>query len=66
MDPLDALTESNRKAPAPDTAPAAAAWLRNPDAIDKRKTLLQEIEELANEPRWTGPDYGTPENPAHE
>ena len=41
VDPLDALTDSNPKAPAPDTAPAAAAWLRNPHAIEKRKTYAQ-------------------------
>ena len=65
MDPLDALTDSNPKAPAPDTAPAAAAWLRNPHAIEKRKTLAQElIEDLEQNGEWTGPDYGTPENPA--
>jgi hypothetical protein len=38
VDPLQSLTDTSRKQPATDTAPAAAAWLHNPASIEKRKT----------------------------
>ena len=73
MDPLDALTDSNPKAPADDTAPAAAAWLHNPDAPrapqkltkwQEIKLWLREVEkDLAENGQWDGPPYGSPENP---
>lgn len=58
MDPLDALTDSNPKAPATDTAPAAAAWLRNPDSAPVQhescaQRLMRDLEENGE---WTGPD----------
>jgi secreted protein with Ig-like and vWFA domain len=67
VDPLQSLTDTSRKQSATDAAPAAAAWLQNPAAITKRKTWAQRIlEDLEQNGEWTGPAYGTPENPAHE
>jgi hypothetical protein len=63
VDPLDALTDSNRKAPATDTAPAAAAWLRNPAAIETRLTCAQLLMlDLEKNGEWTGPDYDPEED----
>ena len=62
MDPLDALTDSNPKAPATDPAPAAAAWLQNPTS-QVRETLtqrtLRELEldlQLHGQHPWPAPD----------
>jgi hypothetical protein len=57
VDPLQSLTDTSRKQPATDTAPAAAAWLHNPASIEKRKTCAQLlIEDLEKNGEWTGAD----------
>jgi hypothetical protein len=67
VDPLDALTDSSRNQSAADTAPAAAAWLRNPAAVEKRMTSAQLlIKDLEENGEWTGPDEDAQENPANE
>jgi hypothetical protein len=62
VNPLDALTDSNPKAPASDPAPAAAAWLQNPTS-QVRETLtqrtLRELEldlQLHGQHPWPAPD----------
>ena len=47
----DAITETT---PDDTPAPEVVSWLRDPAAIERHKTLAQE---LAEEPEWTGPDY---------
>lgn len=55
----------NKHDPGPSAADAAD-WMKNPDR-PKRKSFAQLlIEDLEKNGPWTGPPYGSKENPAHE
>ena len=59
VNPLDALTDSSPK-DKPDTAPAAAAWLRNPEPIKQKLTCAQRLMlDLEQNGEWTPADKDT-------
>ena len=53
MEPVEALTESDRASPGAASAPEAVAWLNHPEPVAKPLTQAQRF---AAEPPWTGPD----------
>ena len=65
MNPLEALSTPKPKDEPADTAPAAAAWLRNPAAVKTRLTYAQLLmKDLEENGEWTGPDYDPEEDTA--
>jgi len=66
MNPEDLAAEPRKNRPE-ESAPSAAAWLRNPESIEKRKTLAQLlIEDLEKNGEWKGPPLGHPDHPDYD
>ena len=71
VDDTAALAATPHQTPAQAKAEASAAeaqaWLSNPTAHTDHKAQLHALlDRWEHGPQWTGPAYGTPENPAPE